>query len=367
MIFLDEVKITVAAGKGGNGVVRFRREKFIPFGGPNGGDGGKGGDVFIVSDKNLNTLVKFRGKKLFEAENGRPGEGWDCNGIDGEDLVIKVPIGTIIRNQISGEVICDMKEDGHKICIARGGSGGFGNINFKTSTNQAPRYAQKGKPGEEYEIHLELKLLADIALIGMPNAGKSTLISSLSKARPKIADYPFTTLIPNLGVVTLGDNSWVVADIPGLIENASEGKGLGTRFLKHIERTNAFVHLVDCSWCLDEYEAFESYTTVRNEIIKYEKGLPEKKEIVCLTKCDALSKEETKKFVTFFEKQLGKKVLPLSAVSGENLLKLKSLMHTCIQKEATCPKLMLIMKSIPYSKKNHGLCNVKQPWPVPGY
>jgi GTP-binding protein len=207
-----------------------------------------------------------------------------------------------------------------------GGIGGLGNINFKTSINQAPRVGTEGKKGQELEVELELKLIADIALVGLPNAGKSTLISSISKAKPKIADYPFTTLEPNLGVVTSGDKSFVVADIPGLIENASEGKGLGIKFLKHIERTKAFVHLVDCSWCLDEFEAYESYTTVRHELLSFKDNLKMKKEIVCLTKIDAMTEEEIEKFVAHFEKTLDKKVLPISSVSKRNIDTLKQLM-----------------------------------------
>ena len=252
--------------------------------------------------------------------------GRQRTGAHGEDLTLMVPVGTIIRNDDTDEVIVDLVEDGQEIMIAHGGRGGLGNINFKTSTNQAPRRATEGKPQEEYDLHLELKLLADIALVGLPNAGKSTLISSVSHARPKVADYPFTTLEPNLGVVQLGEESIVVADIPGLIEHAAEGKGLGIKFLKHIERTSAFVHLVDISYCLDEFEAYEAYITIKNELEKFNADLMLKREIVCLTKIDALTEEEIQKFVTFFEEQLDKKVLPISSVSGRNLDTLKNLM-----------------------------------------
>ncbi|MGB0453698.1 MAG: GTPase ObgE [Bacteriovoracaceae bacterium] len=326
MKFIDEVKITIVSGKGGNGCVSFRREKFVPFGGPDGGDGGDGSDIYFVADEGLNTLVHFRGKKIFKGPSGEDGSGSQCNGKAGEDLKIRVPVGTIIKNQESGEIIADLTAHQEEVLILKGGRGGLGNINFKSSTNQAPRRATEGDESKELDIHLELKLLADIALLGLPNAGKSTLISVLSAAKPKIADYPFTTLEPNLGVVTLGEESFVVADIPGLIEGASDGKGLGIKFLKHIERTKAFVHLVDCSWCLEPFEALESYITIRDELAKYEVGLTDKKEIICLTKIDAMSDEEIQDFQDFFEQNLDKKVLPLSSVSGKNVDVLKSLM-----------------------------------------
>lgn len=328
MRFIDEVKITVSSGNGGHGCVGFRREKFVPFGGPDGGNGGDGGHVYFQCDDGINTLAKFRGKKVFRAENGEPGAGSQRNGKFGEDLVILVPVGTIIRETETNQVLADLSEKGQKVLIAEGGQGGLGNMNFKSSTNQAPKYAQDGKPGVELEIELELKLLADIALVGLPNAGKSTLISSISAAKPKIADYPFTTLTPNLGVVVIDENkSFVVADIPGLIEDAAEGKGLGVRFLKHIERTKSFVHLVDISWCLDEFEAFEQYVVIRSELEKYDPKLLEKKEIVCLTKIDAMTEEEIEKYRVFFEEQLDRKVLPISSVSGYNMDQLKHLMQ----------------------------------------
>lgn len=326
MRFIDEVNITIISGKGGDGCVAFRREKFVPFGGPDGGDGGDGGSIFFVADDGVNTLVNFRGKKIYKAQLGENGRGSQCHGPYGEDLIIKVPVGTIIRDIESGQVLSDLDQAGKKTLLAQGGRGGLGNMNFKSSTNQAPRYAKEGELGVELEIELELKLIADIALIGLPNAGKSTLISAISAARPKIADYPFTTLEPNLGVVSMGDESFVVADIPGLIENASDGKGLGIKFLKHIERTSAFVHLVDCSCCLEEYEAFESYITVRDELAKFKDEMLGKREIICLTKIDAMSEEEIEKFVSYFEKQLDKKILPISSVSGRNIKTLKSLM-----------------------------------------
>ncbi len=333
MRFIDEVKITINSGNGGNGSVSFRREKFIPFGGPDGGDGGDGGNVFLQADEGLNTLVKFRGRRVYSAKHGEAGAGRQCHGPYGEDIILKVPLGTLVRNAETGEVLADLTNHGDQALLAEGGRGGLGNMNFKSSTNQAPRYAQEGSPGTSLDIELELKLLADIALIGMPNVGKSTLISVISKARPKIADYSFTTLQPNLGVVTLGEESFVVADIPGLIEKASEGKGLGIKFLKHIERTKAFVHLVDCSWCLDEFEAYETYITVREELAKYNEELLNKKEIVCLTKIDAMSEEEIEKFVSFFEEQLDRKVLPISSISHRNIDVVKSLMLKVLKAE----------------------------------
>lgn len=327
MRFIDEVTITILSGKGGNGCCSFRRETHVPLGGPDGGDGGDGGSVYFQADEGENTLVNFRGKKIFEAQSGENGMTKQRHGQYGEDLVLKVPVGTIVRDSQTGEILADLTRHDEKILVAQGGRGGLGNLNYKTSTNQAPRKITEGKPGIEYVLELELKLIADIALVGLPNAGKSTLISAISAARPKIADYPFTTLEPNLGVVTLDDKSFVVADIPGLIEDASEGKGLGIKFLKHIERTKSLVHLVDVSWCLDEFEAFEQYMVIRNELQKYSDTLDWKREIICLTKIDAMTEEEIQKFQNFFEAQIDRKVLPISAVSGRNIDLLKSIMY----------------------------------------
>ncbi len=327
MRFIDEVQIIISSGNGGDGCAGFRREKHVPLGGPDGGDGGDGGNIYVQADEGLNTLLNFRGKKFYRAEHGEQGRGSRCNGRNGEDLVLKVPVGTLVRLAENNQVIADLTEHGQKILLAEGGRGGLGNYNFKTSTNQAPNKATPGKEGVELEVELELKLIADIALIGMPNAGKSTLISVLSAAKPKIADYPFTTLEPNLGVVKMGaDSSLVIADIPGLIEDASEGKGLGIKFLKHIERTKAFIHLVDVSWCLEEYEAFEQYVTIRDELGKYNEDMLNKKELVCLTKIDAMTEEEIQKFVSFFEENLDRKVLPISAVSGRGIDELRGLL-----------------------------------------
>lgn len=332
MRFIDEVIITVVSGKGGDGSVSFRREKFVPRGGPDGGDGGDGGSVYFRASRNLNTLVKFRGQKIFKAQSGEAGAGRQKHGKYGDDLIIDVPVGTIIRNCENNQVLADLTEEDQKVLILEGGRGGLGNSNFKTSTNQTPRFAMEGKPSSELEVSLELKLLADLALVGLPNAGKSTLISVISAAKPKIADYPFTTLEPNLGVVKRGESeSLVVADIPGLIEDAAEGKGLGIKFLKHIERTKALIHLVDVSWCLNEFEAFEQYVVIRDELQKYSESLSLKKEIVCLTKTDAMSDEEIKKYQDFFEEQLDRKVLPISSVSGDKTNELINVMFRVIQ------------------------------------
>ncbi len=326
MRFIDEVKIEIRSGDGGHGCVSFRREKFVPKGGPDGGNGGKGGNVIVKATNRMNTLVNYRGKKKYFAENGHNGAGSQCDGRNGEDLILEVPVGTMIKSLETNEVLADLTEDEDQVTLLEGGRGGLGNMYFKTSTNQTPRFAQDGEEGVHMDIQLELKLLADIALVGMPNAGKSTLISVISHAKPKIADYPFTTLEPNLGVVKLGEESFVVADVPGLIEDAHTGKGLGHKFLKHIERTKALVHVVDISWCLDNYEAFEQYTTIHNELEKYDSVILGKKELVVLTKIDAMTDEEIEGHVKFFEENLQKKVLPISAVSGKNIDKLTELM-----------------------------------------
>lgn len=326
MKFIDEVKIKIISGSGGNGCTSFRREKFVPMGGPDGGNGGRGGHVYFVADEGLNTLMHFRGKKVYRAPDGENGRGRGSDGHAGEDLFIKVPTGTVLMNLETSEEICDLKEHGDQFQIAIGGRGGLGNTYFKTATNQAPRYSQEGDEGQELDLRLELKLLADIGLVGYPNAGKSTLISSISEAKPKVADYPFTTLEPNLGVVNIDEKTLVVADVPGLIENAAEGKGLGVKFLKHIERTSALVHLVDCSMFIDPFEAIEAYGTIRNELLKFSENIANKKEIVCITKIDAMSEEEIEQYKSTLEQHLDKKILPISSVSGRNIEQLKRLM-----------------------------------------
>jgi len=287
-MFIDRVKIRVQGGHGGNGVTAFRREKFVPRGGPSGGDGGRGGDVWILADSSLNTLLHLRYNPEHTAERGRHGEGSNCSGREGEDRIVRVPVGTQIFDSTSGELLQDLAADGARWLAAKGGRGGFGNSHFATSTNRAPRYHQSGSEGEELELQLELKLLADVGLVGFPNAGKSTLISTISAAKPKIADYPFTTLEPHLGVVDLGDfRTFVVADVPGLIEGAHEGAGLGDRFLRHIERTKLLLHLVDVS-SVSGREPVSDYLTVNHELRAYNPELANRPQIVVATKIDAL-------------------------------------------------------------------------------
>ncbi len=291
-MFIDRAKIRVKGGRGGNGVTAFRREKFVPRGGPSGGDGGRGGDVWIVADESLNTLLHLRYNPEHIAERGRHGEGSNCSGREGEDITVRVPVGTQIFDSTSGEFLHDLAADGSRWLVAKGGRGGFGNAHFATSTNRAPRYHQSGSEGEELELQLELKLLADVGLVGFPNAGKSTLISTISAAKPKIADYPFTTLEPHLGVVDLGDfRTFVVADIPGLIEGAHEGAGLGDRFLRHVERTKLLLHLVDVS-SISGREPVSDYLTVNRELKAYNPELADRPQLVVATKVDALDEPE---------------------------------------------------------------------------
>jgi GTP-binding protein len=291
-MFIDRARIRVRGGHGGNGVTAFRREKFVPRGGPSGGDGGHGGDVWLVADASLNTLLHLRYNPLHIAERGRHGEGSNCSGREGEDLIVRVPVGTQIFDSTSGEFLQDLAADGSRWLAAKGGRGGFGNSHFATSTNRAPRYHQSGSEAEELELQLELKLLADVGLVGFPNAGKSTFISAISAAKPKIADYPFTTLEPHLGVVDLGDfRTFVVADIPGLIEGAHEGAGLGDRFLRHIERTKLLLHLVDVSSASGR-DPVSDYLTVNRELKAYNPALANRPQIVVATKIDALDEPE---------------------------------------------------------------------------
>jgi GTP-binding protein len=291
-MFIDRTKIRVQGGHGGNGVTAFRREKFVPRGGPSGGDGGRGGDVWVVADSSLNTLLHLRYNPEHTAGRGMHGEGSNRSGREGADVIVRVPVGTQIMDSITGDLIRDLAEDGARLLVARGGRGGFGNSHFATSTNRAPRYHQEGSEGEKYELQLELKLLADVGLVGFPNAGKSTLISRISAARPKIADYPFTTLEPHLGVVDIGDyRTFVVADIPGLIEGAHEGSGLGDRFLRHIERTRLLLHLVDVS-SFSGREAVADYETVNHELASYNPELAQREQIVVATKIDAVDEPE---------------------------------------------------------------------------
>lgn len=291
-MFIDRAKIKVKAGDGGNGVTAFRREKFVPRGGPSGGDGGVGGDVWIEADEGLNTLLHLRYNPEHKAERGRHGEGSNRFGKDGESITVKVPVGTQVFDAETNDLLFDFTEAGQKCLAAKGGKGGWGNAHFATPTKRAPKYHYNGRPGDERELQLELKLIADVALVGLPNAGKSTLISVISAAKPKIADYPFTTLEPNLGVVDMGDfNTFVVADIPGLIEGASEGAGLGDRFLRHIERTKLILHLVDVSSGGNE-DVIDAYQTINAELRKYDQNLSERQQVVVATKIDALDEPE---------------------------------------------------------------------------
>ncbi|HEX6184998.1 MAG TPA: GTPase ObgE [Pyrinomonadaceae bacterium] len=291
-LFIDRVRIRIRGGHGGNGVTAFRREKFVPRGGPSGGDGGRGGDVWLVADESLNTLLHLRYNPEHTADRGRHGEGSNRSGREGDDVTVRVPVGTQVLDAETGELLVDISEDGQRWLAAKGGRGGFGNAHFASSTNRAPRYHQEGSEGEERELQLELKLLADVGLVGFPNAGKSTLISTISAAKPKVADYPFTTLEPHLGVVDLGDyRTFVVADIPGLIEGAHGGAGLGDRFLRHVERTRLLLHLVDVS-SLSGRDPAADYEIINRELAAYDPQLAERPQFVVATKLDALDEPE---------------------------------------------------------------------------
>ena len=325
-MFVDEAKIRVKAGDGGNGCMAFRREKFVPRGGPSGGDGGHGGDVILESSERHNTLVHFRFNPEYKAQRGRHGEGSNRTGRDGESIVLKVPVGTIVYDELTGEVVHDFSQPDERIVVAHGGRGGRGNARFATSTHQAPRECEPGFPGEERSLRLELKLLADVGLIGYPNAGKSTLISRISSARPKIADYPFTTIQPNLGVVVAGEPpneiSFVVADIPGLIEGASQGAGLGTQFLRHIERTRFLVHLVDVSDASGRPDPVQDYEVITRELSSFGEGLDRKPTIVVASKLDVANAEKLAKLKRYCKrKKLA--MFAISAVTGEGVDKLK--------------------------------------------
>ena len=316
-MFLDYAEIFVKAGKGGDGAVAFRREKYVPKGGPAGGNGGKGGDVILKADENLHTLLDFKYKRKYLAQNGQPGGNSLKDGKSGEDLIIKVPVGTIVKDSVTNKILYDFTKNGEEFVVAKGGKGGKGNSNFATSTNQTPRFAEDGKPGEERKIILELKLIADVGLVGFPNAGKSTLISTISAARPKISDYPFTTLKPNLGIVKYKDyKTFTVADIPGLIEGAHLGKGLGHQFLKHIERTRVLLFLID----ITSENIEKDYATLRNELENFNADLIKKKKLIALTKADLLPEKEAIKIKNKLKfDDYDKEILIISAVSGYNI------------------------------------------------
>lgn len=321
--FIDRVKIYVRAGKGGDGAVAFLREKYRPKGGPAGGDGGKGGNVILVATSSKHTLLDFKYKKHFIAEDGEPGKGKKMHGKKGEDLIIYVPVGTVVKDARTGEIICDLAKDGQRCTVARGGKGGRGNARFATPTNQAPTYAEKGEPGEERWIILELKLIADVGLIGFPNAGKSTLLARLTRANPKIADYPFTTLSPNLGVMELGwDRRLIIADIPGLIEDAHKGAGLGHEFLRHIERTKFLAHIIDVS-DFRERDPIQAFEAINKELALYSQELVKKPQIVVANKIDALSDKELIEELKSYFKEKGYEFCAISALTGEGLKELK--------------------------------------------
>jgi GTP-binding protein len=318
-MFIDEAKIKVKAGDGGNGCLSFRREKYIPKGGPDGGNGGRGGDVYFETDENLDTLLDFSGRPLWKARNGKDGEGSNKYGSDGQDLVIKVPPGTLIYDVDIGLMLKDMNKAKMKVCICNGGKGGKGNRTFATSINQSPRKTTPGENGQERNLRLELKLIADIGLVGMPNAGKSTLISRCTRARPKIADYPFTTIEPVLGIVELSDfRRFVMADIPGLIEGAHAGVGLGFDFLKHIERTSILVHILDIM-PLDGSDPINNYHAIREELAKYSMVLAEKPEFIITNKIDL---DPDGKIIKKIKKKLKKEIIPISAVTGQGMSEL---------------------------------------------
>jgi GTPase len=326
-MFIDEATIRVKAGDGGNGCMAFRREKFVPRGGPSGGDGGKGGDVWMESSERHNTLVHFRFNPEYKAERGRHGEGAKKTGREGADIVLKVPVGTILYDEETGDLVHDFSRPDERVVIARGGRGGRGNAQFATSTHQAPREHEEGRPGEERAFRLELKLLADVGLVGYPNVGKSTLISRISAARPKIADYPFTTLEPNLGVVVAGDRkkdeiSFVVADIPGLIEGAHTGAGLGIQFLRHIERTRLLVHVVDVSDSSGRPDVAKDVEVILGELENFGAGLEKKPTLMAASKIDAANPEKLKKLKQWVKRRK-LELYPISAVTGEGIEKLK--------------------------------------------
>lgn len=320
MKFIDEAKIEVIAGDGGAGSASMRREKFIEFGGPDGGDGGRGGSVYAIADRNINTLIDYRYSKTHLAKNGEPGRGADCYGRAGDDIELRMPVGTIITDFETGDLIADLTKHGERLCLADGGVGGWGNIHFKSSTNRAPRQKTNGKPGVRRKLKLELKVLADVGLLGMPNAGKSTIITAVSNARPKIADYPFTTLHPNLGVVRVGsERSFVIADIPGLIEGAAEGAGLGHRFLRHLQRTGVLLHLVDVAPFDENVDIVADAKAIVNELRKYDEALYQKPRWLVLNKVDMLQPEERQKVIKDFLKRFkwDGPVFEVSALNGE--------------------------------------------------
>lgn len=363
MSFVDKVRVTVTAGAGGDGKLSFRHEKFVDKGGPDGGDGGKGGDIVFLASRNQNTLATFRYQKEVSADNGKPGDKRKKHGRSAKDLIVALPVGTMATND-AGEVVADLVEDGQKTIVAKGGLGGFGNAHFVSSRRQAPNFAEKGEPGEVFELQLELKMIADVGLVGLPNAGKSTLLSKLSNARPEIADYPFTTLTPNLGVVDIDKNSSVLfADIPGLIEGAADGKGLGHDFLRHVERTAVILHLVDAY----TEDVASAYKTIKSELKAYQPELAKRPEIIALTKVEGLDAEIIGDLVRQLQKAAPKKtpVLAISSQSGEGLKELLFMVKDTVQAvrtqhmktaspKSTIPTLTLSDTSDAYSVTKDG-------------
>ena len=328
MKFLDQAKIYVKAGDGGSGSASFRREKFIEFGGPDGGDGGDGGSIILVAKENLNTLIDFRYQQHFKAEKGQNGMGKKKTGRNGKDLVLNVPIGTQIFEEDNNTLIEDLKKIGEKVIIAKGGVRGLGNVRFKSSTNRTPRKKTDGSEGESFWIWLQLKVIADIGIIGMPNAGKSSLLSVLTKAKPKIANYPFTTINPNLGVTSYSDKEITIADIPGLIEGAHEGIGLGDKFLRHIERCKSLIHLID----ITENNILENYLKIRKELSKYSNNLLKKKEIIVFNKIDIINTNKINEKINFFKKKIKKNIYKISVAQNNGLSTLKKLLINNVYK-----------------------------------
>mgnify|MGYP001346818837 CR=1 FL=1 len=323
MKFLDQAKIYIKAGNGGSGASSFRREKYVEYGGPDGGDGGNGGSIIFESERNLNTLIDFRYKQHFKAENGRSGSKKNKTGAGGKDLILKVPVGTQIYEEDNNTLIYDFITNKDKFVVATGGNGGLGNTKFKSSTNRAPRKKTDGKKGEEFWIWLQLKVIADIGIIGLPNAGKSTFLSKFTRAKPKIANYPFTTINPNLGVLNINHKEIILADIPGLIEGSHKGVGLGDKFLRHIERCKTLIHLIDIS----EKDILENYLKIRSELSKYDKSILKKKEIIVFNKLDLVDKENSEKNLKKFKKNINKNFEIISLFTNENLEKLKKIIY----------------------------------------
>jgi len=328
MKFIDQSKIYLKAGNGGNGSASFRREKFVEFGGPDGGDGGNGGSIIFVADRNLNTLIDFRYRQHFKAQNGENGKGKKKTGRSGKDLILQVPVGTQIYEEDNNTLIEDLSKPNQKIIVAYGGKGGMGNVRFKSSINRAPRKKTEGIKGENFWIWLQLKVIADIGIVGMPNAGKSSLLSVLTKAKPKIANYPFTTINPNLGVTDYDNKEITIADIPGLIEGAHEGIGLGDKFLRHIERCKNLLHLID----ITNENIIESYLKVKKELGKYSKKLVDKEEIVVFNKIDMIDEKELNKKINIFKKKFKEEIYTISALKNKGIVKIKKILINHVYK-----------------------------------